>query len=132
MRPQRGCEPLPSCAEQVMAIVGHDFRNPLSAIVTAASIVGMNREAPAPVHGMAQRILAASRRMQRLIEQLLDFARIDQAGGLGIERVTMDLAGAAQRAADEWAPLPESVVVWTHGSSVGQWDEDRMFQVLLT
>jgi PAS domain S-box-containing protein len=118
--------------ERLMAIVSHDLRNPLSAIVGAASIVAMNREAPAPVHGMAQRILAASRRMQRLVEQLLDFARIDQAGALGLERVTMDLSAAAHRAADELGlALPESVVrIETHGSAVGQWDEDRMLQVL--
>jgi len=116
----------------LMAIVSHDLRSPLSAIVTAASLIGMNAEAPQQVLGLAGRMGSASRRMQRLIDQLLDFVRVDQAGGIGLERTAMDMAAGARHAADEVGlAFPTAVVrITTRGNTVGVWDEDRILQVL--
>lgn len=118
--------------ERLMAIVSHDLRNPLSAITMAAGIIGMNTDAPRAVVNLASRILASSHRMSRLIEQLIDFVRVDQASGLAIERAPMDLAAAAQRTIEECGlAFPEaSVELVSEGSTVGNWDEDRIVQVL--
>ena len=118
--------------KRLMAIVSHDLKNPLSAIAMAANLIGMKRDAPAEVHGLANRILSSSRRMQRLVEQLLDFVRVDQAGGIGLDRTPVDLGIAAQRVADELGlAFPHATVrIQTKGSAVGQWDEDRVLQVL--
>jgi PAS domain S-box-containing protein len=118
--------------QRLMAIVGHDLRNPLSAIVTAAGLIGMNAEATREVLGLASRVTNASLRMQRLIEQLLDFVRVDQAGGIGLELNPMDLASAARRVGDEVGlASPNAVVrIAAHGNTVGAWDEDRLLQVL--
>jgi PAS domain S-box-containing protein len=118
--------------QRLLAIVSHDLRNPLSAIVTAAGLIGMNGDAPREVLGLASRVASASRRMQRLVEQLLDFVRVDQAGGIGLEPHAMDLAAAARHVGDEVGlASPDAVVrIATRGNTVGEWDEDRLLQVL--
>jgi signal transduction histidine kinase len=118
--------------QRLMAIVSHDLRNPLSAIMTAAGLIGMNGEAPREVLGLASRVANASLRMRRLIEQLLDFVRVDQAGGIGLEPNPMDLAAAARHVGDEVGlASPNAVVqIVANGNTVGEWDEDRLLQVL--
>lgn len=115
-----------------MAIVSHDLRNPLSAIVTAAALIGMNGEAPRAVLTLASRVASASLRMQRLVEQLLDFVRVDQGGGIGLTPSAMDLAAAARHVTDEVALASPnaSFHIATNGNTVGDWDEDRLLQVL--
>jgi PAS domain S-box-containing protein len=118
--------------QRLMAVVSHDLRNPLSAIVTAAGLIGMNGEAPRNVLGLASRVANAALRMQRLVEQLLDFVRVDQAGGIGLEINPMDLAAAARHVGDEVGlASPNAVIrIATNGNTVGEWDEDRLLQVL--
>jgi PAS domain S-box-containing protein len=117
--------------DRLMAIVSHDLRNPLSGISTAASMIATS-EAPKSVIALAQRVSKMTTRMSALIEQLLDFVRVDQAGGLVLERSAMDLAKAASRAADESSlAFPDAQIsVSAVGVSAGSWDEDRILQVL--
>jgi PAS domain S-box-containing protein len=118
--------------QRLMAIVSHDLRNPLSAIVTAAALIGMSGEAPREVLTLGSRVATASLRMQRLVEQLLDFVRVDQGGGIGLTPSAMDLAAAARHVTDEvgLASPNASFHLSTNGNTVGDWDEDRILQVL--
>jgi len=59
--------------EQILAIVSHDLRNPLSTILMTAGVMGKRGTAPEAVG----RIRRAADRMFRLIEDLLDFASIE-------------------------------------------------------
>jgi signal transduction histidine kinase len=70
--------------------------------------------------------------MASLIEQLLDFARIDQAGGLVLEPGAMEIARAAARAAEECSlAFPTaSIDIEVDGNTAGHWDEDRILQCL--
>lgn len=66
--------------DQILAIVSHDLRNPLSTILMAAQ--GLARKSAAaggdkPSEDASARILRAAQRMKRLIEDLLDFANIE-------------------------------------------------------
>ncbi|WP_224369077.1 sensor histidine kinase [Hyalangium versicolor] len=73
--------------KELVAVVSHDLRNPLSAIATSASLLGPMLVA---LNGRARRhldvILRSTWRMERLIHDLLDVAAIE-AGAL-----TMNLA----------------------------------------
>jgi signal transduction histidine kinase len=71
--------------EQILAIVSHDLRNPLGAILMTADTLAKQGELPPAV----ARIRRAAKRMQRLIEDLLDFASIE-AGRLAIKRQPED------------------------------------------
>jgi PAS domain S-box-containing protein len=74
--------------EQVLAIVSHDLRNPLSVILMGTAI--LLEDTPPEDAGQRQRkrlltIDRSARRMGRLIDDLMDFASI-QAGRLAIKR----------------------------------------------
>jgi signal transduction histidine kinase len=92
----------------------------------------MNAEASRQVVSMANRISTSSGRMARLIEQLVDFARVDQAGDLTLDRVPMDLGSAAHQTIEESGlAFPDAVVdLEVRGSTGGSWDEDRLVQVM--
>lgn len=73
---------------QLMAVLGHDLRNPLQTISMAAHV--LERGADGVV--MGQRIRSSSSRMQRLISQVLDMSRLQGGLGLAVERRAMDVA----------------------------------------
>ena len=77
--------------EQVLAIVSHDLKNPLGAILITADALAKKGALP---HAVG-RIQRASHRMLRLIDDLLDFASIE-AGQLAVKRQPQD-AGALIR-----------------------------------
>ncbi|OKA23947.1 histidine kinase [Pseudomonas versuta] len=60
--------------EQFIAVIGHDLRNPLFAITTAAERI--LRKHPDPqTDGLVQHILSCGNRASQLVEDVLDFAR---------------------------------------------------------
>jgi signal transduction histidine kinase len=67
--------------EQVLAVVSHDLKSPLGAILMTTDALAKKAALPEPV----ARIQRAAKRMLRLIDDLLDFASIE-AGHLAIRR----------------------------------------------
>lgn len=72
--------------EQFIAVLGHDLRNPLSAVRGGAEILRM-----LPLDEKAEPVLAlierSAVRMAGLVENVLDFARGRLGGGLSLNRV---------------------------------------------
>jgi signal transduction histidine kinase len=71
--------------DQFMAVLGHDLRNPLAAISSGTRLL-LSREPDefsVQIIGMMQ---ASVRRMTRLIENVLDFARGRLGGGIALTR----------------------------------------------
>lgn len=66
--------------EETLAVVSHDLRNPLSTITMLASLIARDRaeaRPDSPLHEAANRILKAADRMNRLIQDVLDIARLE-------------------------------------------------------
>ena len=61
--------------ELFIGMLGHDLRNPLSAIGTGAQLAAMAADEPEVVKNAARRIQSSSSRMSRMVDQLLDFAQ---------------------------------------------------------
>jgi signal transduction histidine kinase len=79
--------------EQFVAVLGHDLRGPLAAIVAGAWSLGrepLGEEAGAIVAD----IQGSADRMARLIGDVLDFARGRLGGGLELRRASTDLGPA--------------------------------------
>jgi two-component system sensor histidine kinase/response regulator len=114
-----------------IGVLGHDLRNPLSSIVNGAALLELKAESPEDTRSKARIILNASRRMERLIQQLLDFALARVKGAIPIEPVAVDLAKSARQVVAE-LDASQSVVVEldVHGDTCGVWDADRMMQVI--
>ena len=87
--------------DEFIAVLGHELRNPLSAIANSARLL---REAP---HGsradaMAREIIERqTRQMTRLVEDLLDMSRL-ATGKMVLHRERFDLADAARSLVDTW------------------------------
>jgi PAS domain S-box-containing protein len=86
--------------DDVLAVVAHDLRNPLGAILMQAGM--LKRREPArdsPAHRSAERIEGAVQRMNRLIQDLLDIIRVE-AGRLVLERAELEPREMAKEAVD--------------------------------
>jgi hypothetical protein len=74
--------------EQFMAILGHDLRNPLSAVSACSQL--LERKAKDPdIANLAARITTNTRRMSRLIDDILDFTRLRLGGEMGLDFETV-------------------------------------------
>lgn len=114
-----------------VAILGHDLRTPLGAIRMSAELIVRS---PEDVRALrpAGRIVASADRMTRMIEQLLDFARVRRGAGLGLEVVATDLDDLVRPVLQELGDAhPEARIdVTPSGDLGGRWDPDRLAQVV--
>jgi signal transduction histidine kinase len=116
--------------EMFAAVLGHDLRNPLTAIVTGAQLLELSSSEEI-VQRTAARILSSGRRMSRLIEDMLDLARARLAGGIPIKREPIDLLRLVQRVVQEHQLTSRDRDIELHheGDLTGDWDIDRLGQV---
>lgn len=116
----------------VLGIVGHDLRTPLSAIANGAHLLVRADDLPPERIRLAARILANAARMERIISMLLDYARVRGGHGLPLHRRPCDLSSIVDAVADECeAAHPEREIHRSgSGDPTGRWDPDRIAQVL--
>ena len=79
--------------EQFIAVLGHDLRNPLSAVGATAELLSRRTE-PELVR-LGTRLGATTRRMSQLINDVLDLARSRLGAGMGVAMVETDGLAAA-------------------------------------
>jgi signal transduction histidine kinase len=114
------------------AILGHDLRTPLGAIMMGASYLEATLDQQTEALATASRILNSGNRMGRLITDILDFSRIRLGGELPVIFVDMDMEEICRDVVDEVvAAYPEEVVtVESTGNVSGRWDRERVGQVV--
>lgn len=80
--------------EQFVAVLGHDLRNPLYAIIASAEL--LQRKA-SDANGLraAERILASGKRASQLVDDILDFARGRLGDGIPLKSETSENLEAA-------------------------------------
>lgn len=112
-------------------MLGHDLRNPLNAIMTAAEIAE-RRSNDALLARPLARILNSGARMAKMIDHLLDFTRVRVGAGIPIEPHAADAAQIVRQAIDEIVDAhPGSRIgLVQHGVMHVLWDSDRILQVL--
>jgi len=114
----------------LLGVLGHDLRNPLSAIVTGARLLEHRAESD-EIATPARRILSSAQRMARMIDQLLDVTRIRQGQGIPLRRAPVDLARICALAVEELErPGNGPATVELLGDASGSWDGDRLMQLL--
>jgi signal transduction histidine kinase len=116
--------------EMFAGMLGHDLRNPLSAIMTAAELIARRAETD-KISGPARRVISSAERMSRMISQLLDFTRIRLGGGLPLERTRCDLNETCRAIIDELEPVYACPMrLSCSGDGCGTWDRDRLSQMI--
>lgn len=89
---------------QLLAMLGHDLRDPLQSIAMAAKVLerGGGESAPGGTGAkLGQRIQSSSSRMARLIGQVLDASRLQTGLGLQLQTAEVDLALLLEDLIDE-------------------------------
>lgn len=118
--------------DQFVGVLGHDLRNPLNAITAGAALLTMSSASDQRQSRVASRILRSAQRMDRLIHDLLDLTCARLGGAIPLKRERTDLAKVCQEVLLEiQAAHPDAVVRFeANGSLIGDWDSDRLAQVL--
>ncbi len=117
--------------ERFIAILGHDLRNPLAAINLGADLLRHQAANEPGVTRVVDRIQSSSRRMSRMIEQILDLTRSRLGGGIAVVRKPMELHSMLTAIVDEMrAAHPGRRIELACATPIeGMWDRDRLEQV---
>ena len=117
--------------ERLVAIVGHDLRNPLSSISMAAQMLSSSALATAEEE-LVSRIQRSANRMTRMIDQILDFARIRSGQSFELQLESADLRQVCQSVIDELrlSRPDQEIALSIEGRADAVFDSDRIAQVL--
>lgn len=118
--------------EKLLGIVSHDLRNPLQAIVSSGQLLQRQESLSPGQQKKVARILSSARWMDRLIRDLLDFARVRGGGPLPIQPRRGNLESTCRAVLDELQAVHpgRTLVLEARGDLHGQWDMDRLAQLL--
>ncbi len=123
--------------ERFLAILGHDLRTPVGAIVTSTSFMLDTAEEsgdlPQRYRSLIEGVSRSARRMNRLVADLLEFARVSFGDAIPMQRVPTDLGRlVSDVVAEVRASYPKHTFECvTSGALEGEWDSDRLFQALI-
>jgi signal transduction histidine kinase len=123
--------------DDLVAIVSHDLRNPVHTIHMAASFlleVSPSEDRRVTARRQLEVIQRSATRANRLIQDLLDVARI-QAGGLAVETVPIEVKSLVMEAVESATPLAAAASLRVsyaipEGSALVSADRERVLQVL--
>jgi signal transduction histidine kinase len=118
--------------EEAMGILGHELRNPLSAIVALARATMGSEGLPAEARERLAHMDRAARRSLSMIEVLLDFGESRWRGPLDIRVVASDLAAIAAEVVEETRAANPGRVIELEACRAGSFVVDplRIAQVL--
>ncbi|MCY1046698.1 ATP-binding protein [Corallococcus sp. bb12-1] len=119
--------------EELLAVLGHDLRNPLHAVNASAFMLGRFDGLDATSRRAVDRIRKATARMGRMINDILDFARSRLGGGIPVTPQHVNMVELCQSVLEELqAAYPERPLPLKAPDAPleGQWDPDRVTQVL--
>ncbi len=117
--------------EQFIGILGHDLRNPLSAISVASQLL-LRQGLPEAQVRIASRIASSADRMGAMINDLLDLTRARLGGGIPVALRPVNLRDICRHVVEEleFAHPDRTLRFESEGSYWGEWDPDRIAQVL--
>ncbi|WNG40957.1 PAS domain S-box protein [Archangium violaceum] len=117
--------------ERLLGIVSHDLRSPLQAILLQSQLLA-RKVRQEPVESATSRIIQSAERMSRMISDLLDFTRGRMGGGIPVDRAPGDLFALTHEVLEELRlTAPQRVITsLVRGDGLGEWDRDRLTQVV--
>jgi phosphoserine phosphatase RsbU/P len=119
-------------SDRFIAILGHDLRNPLNAISGCASLLQEGAQSEERHARSISLILRSCQRIDRLVNDLLDFARSRLGGPLPLTKTSTDLGEICRSVLDEVkAAHPDRVIELERiGDLNGEWDKERLAQLI--
>jgi signal transduction histidine kinase len=118
--------------DQFIGVLSHDLRTPLGAMTTGAALLAVPEDNPQRRAKVAATILSSAQRMERMIADLLDLTQARLGGVIPLTRGRTDLQQVCEDVMREIRTAHRDVVLRleTSGNLVGDWDADRLAQVV--
>jgi signal transduction histidine kinase len=118
--------------EIFLAILGHDLRSPLGAVIMSTSFMLETGGLAEPHLTLTRQIANSSKRMQLMIGDLLDFTRSRLGGGIPIVRAPMSVGKTVHDVVEEVrAGAPDRVIEIDARAGVSvNWDCARISQAI--
>lgn len=118
--------------DEILGVVSHDLRSPLTTIALSTQLIPGSSPDEANEH--VDTILVTTRRMERLIQDLLDVTRADH-GSLPIRRERLDPATVARQVVAAHEPIAAAARITLEstiddGTPLVMGDPDRLAQAL--
>jgi signal transduction histidine kinase len=119
--------------ERFLAILGHDLRTPIGAIITSTRFMLDTGELEEPHAALVTRMEKTARRMNRLVTDLLDFTRTRFGDSMPVNPAPMNASVMIDDIAAELRSSYEGTVVNTRssGDTSGTWDLERLTQAVM-
>ncbi|HEY8334769.1 MAG TPA: sensor histidine kinase [Tardiphaga sp.] len=114
-----------------LGILGHDLRNPISAMLMSAELVARIGALNERQTMLISQISVSAGRATEILDQLVDLTRARLGAGLQLFRVPMDMAFVARQLVEEMrASHPERLfTIDVSGDTEGEWDRPRIGQI---
>jgi two-component system, sensor histidine kinase and response regulator len=114
--------------EMFIAILSHDLRNPLNAVLTGAEVL-LRTTGEDNTKKIAERIRSSGQRMGGLVNDVLDMARSRIGGGIVLSKERLSLGDLTQRLVAEHH-REGGIKVSLSGNLEGEWDAGRLAQAI--
>src|SRR5262245_471771 len=124
--------PAPQFSERLVEMIGHDLRNPLSAVAMTAGLLAAQAEV-AEVVEPATRILCIVERMDMMIAHLSEFLRARLGRDYSLRRETLDLSETCAKVVNSISQSAHREIdLDVTGPLEGKWDRARLELLLGT
>ncbi|QIE29665.1 sensor histidine kinase [Caballeronia sp. SBC2] len=119
--------------DRFAGVLAHDLRSPLGAITNSTEFLLSDGTLPTPCVKAVVNIQRSATRMRRMVDDLLDFARVRLGDTLPLIVSPQDAGRVCSNACDEVsASFPQAnIEVCLDGDLVGDWDGDRISQLVI-
>jgi PAS domain S-box-containing protein len=117
--------------ETFVAVVGHDLRNPLNAMLMGAQVLE-RQNLQASSNQVVRQILSSGRRMRGILDDLADLANARLGSGIAVIREPADAGALLRKVVAEYrASHPDRKLELTQqGELRGRWDASRFEQIV--
>lgn len=121
-----------STRKMVLAVLGHDLRSPLGAVLMAGDLILRQGTSDEKVKQLASQVCNSARRANSMVNDLLDLARCNLGTGIPVHPQPVELNAICRSVIDELrAATPEATIVFEEAALItGQFDPERMAQVI--
>ncbi|MEO7456981.1 MAG: sensor histidine kinase, partial [Gemmatimonadaceae bacterium] len=118
--------------DRFLAILGHDLRTPIGAIITSTRFILETSELTETNRTLVSRMESSARRMNRLVADLLEFTRTRFGDAIPIDTAPMDAGKMIDDVAAEVRASHPTCVLAVHlaGDLRGRWDCERLTQAV--
>lgn len=115
-----------------MGILGHDLRSPLSTISGAQQILALSSNLSDTEKGLVKRSESSVKRMEELINNLLELTNLRLGSGMNIKKATIDLTLQSEQIIQElMIAYPKAQLHLQSSDPVqGEWDRLRINQLI--